>query len=173
MEYVTHLDKENPASATTSKYQLTYTSPVKYYDFHVYYFAHNKSSLKESDNLRQKLLDDFPNDTKDGSILVKKLPNDFIIGPHPTQFWEADVLRPEVFIKVFSWFQLHHGNLSVLIHPQTGDDYKDHFERAVWLGDKLPLLNIFPPSDGKIPEFGVKGGKRIKTEEFDSHKTVL
>ena len=49
-------------------------------------------------------------------------------------------MRPEVFIKVLSWFQLNHGNLSVLIHPQTGDDVKDHTSSALWLGEKLPLL---------------------------------
>lgn len=107
--------------------------------------------------MREKLLVDFPEDTTNGSILVKKLPDDKVIGPHPTQFWEADVLRPEVFVKVLSWFQLNHGNLLVLIHPQTGDDLKDHFDHALWLGDKLPLFDIFGPNEGVIPEFGVKG----------------
>lgn len=173
MDYVTHLPEENPSIATTSTYNLKYTYPVKYYDFHIYYFAHNQNSLKESEALREKLLADFPEDAANGSILVKKLPNDKVIGPHPTQFWEADVLRPEVFIKVLSWFQLHHGNLSVLIHPQTGDDLKDHFDHALWLGDKLPLFDVFGPREGVIPEFGVKGGKRIKVDDFDNHKTIL
>ncbi|CAK9441671.1 uncharacterized protein LODBEIA_P55390 [Lodderomyces beijingensis] len=173
MEYVTHLDKADPSRATTSKHGLKFTSPVKYYDFHVYYFAHQPASLEESDELRDKLLSDFPHDCADGSILVKKLPDTKVIGPHPTQFWEADVLRPEVFIKVLSWFQLNHGNLSVLIHPQTGNDVLDHFQHALWLGDKLPLFDVFGASDGAIPEFGVKRGKRIKTEDFDNHKTVL
>ncbi|KAK6205397.1 dopa 4,5-dioxygenase family-domain-containing protein [Scheffersomyces amazonensis] len=174
MEYVTHLQKEDPSVATTSVHGLSYTYPVQYYDFHIYYYAHNKKSLEESDALRAKLLADFPEDSANGSILVKKLPTDKIIGPHPTQFWEADVRRPEVFIKVLSWFQLYHGNLSVLIHPQTGDDLEDHTNRALWLGEKVTLLtDVFPPSDGGIPEFGVKGGLRIKPEDFDAHKTVI
>ncbi|KAI5964239.1 uncharacterized protein KGF55_002181 [Candida pseudojiufengensis] len=173
MDYVTHLPKEDPSISTTSKYNLKYYDPVKYYDFHIYYFHRIPESLQESDKLREKLIADFPEDSKNGSILIKKLPNDTIIGPHPTQFWEADVQRPEIFVKVLSWFQLNHGNLSVLIHPQTGNDLKDHFDYALWLGDKLPLINVFPPSDGSIPEFGVKGGKRIKTEDYDDFKTVL
>ncbi|KAF6062642.1 Peptidase M1 family protein [Candida albicans] len=71
-----------------------------------------------------------------------------------------ELLISYVFIKVLSWFQLNHGNLSVLIHPQTGDDVKDHTSSALWLGEKLPLLlNVFGEPDGKIPEFGVARGK--------------
>ncbi|KAI5956369.1 hypothetical protein KGF54_000844 [Candida jiufengensis] len=173
MDYVTNLPKEDPSISTTSKYGLKFYDPVKYYDFHIYYYAHNPKSFKESDELRAKLIRDFPEDSANGSILIKVLPNDKVIGPHATHFWEADVQRPEVFIKVLSWFQIHHGNLSVLIHPQTGDDIKDHFHHALWLGEKLPLIDIFPTSDGAIPEFGVKGGKRIKVEDYDDFKTVI
>ncbi|ABN65807.1 predicted protein [Scheffersomyces stipitis CBS 6054] len=175
MEYVTHLPQNDPSVATTSVHGLSFTYPVQYYDFHVYYYAHNAKSLTESDNLRAKLLEDFPEDSANGSIIVKKLPDDKIIGPHPTQFWEADVRRPEVFIKVLSWFQLYHGNLSVLIHPQTGNDLEDHTNSALWLGHRLPLLvDVFPGnSDGAIPEFGVKRGARIQPQDFDSHKTVI
>ncbi|KAF6069643.1 Dopa 4,5-dioxygenase family protein, partial [Candida albicans] len=51
-------------------------------------------------------------DSANGSIIVKRLPDTKVIGPHLLNR-EADVLRPEVFIKVLSWFQLNHGNLSV------------------------------------------------------------
>lgn len=175
MEYVTNLDKTDPSVATTSRHGLSFTHPVKYYDFHVYYYAHNSASTSESDKLRQKLLDDFPDECGDGSIIVKKLPDSKVIGPHPTQFWEADICRPEVFIEVLSWFQLHHGNLSILIHPQTGDDVEDHTNRALWLGEKLPLLlNVFKAElAGTIPEFGVKGGKMIEPEMFDEYKTII
>ncbi|CAH6718549.1 hypothetical protein CLIB1444_01S09208 [[Candida] jaroonii] len=163
MEYLTKL---NGNTATKSAFDLKYTFPVKYYDFHIYYYAHNQSSLAESNALQQRFLNDFSNEGEDGSVIVKKLPNEKVIGPHPTQFWEVDVLRPEVFIKVISWFQLNHGNLSVLIHPQTGDDILDHTGRAMWLGDKLPLLlDVFDDSTG-IPEFGVKGGKRIDAKDY-------
>jgi DOPA 4,5-dioxygenase len=34
---------------------------------------------------------------------------------------------------------LNRGGLAVLVHPETGDDYADHAENALWLGAKLPL----------------------------------
>lgn len=177
MEYVTRLLPDKPEVATTSKYPgLRYEHPVKYYDFHVYYYDRIPSSKSESDNLRAKLLEDFPDDTADGSIIVKILPDDRVIGPHITQFWEADVARPEVFVRLLSWFQLHHGGLSVLIHPQTGADLLDHTNRALWLGDRLPVITeIFPPpvegSEG-IPEFGVRRGQKIPADKFDQHVSV-
>ncbi|CUM67644.1 uncharacterized protein PRCAT00005345001 [Priceomyces carsonii] len=174
MEYLSNLLKENPSSATRSVHNISFTFPVRYYDFHVYYFAHDKSSSDESDSLRDRLLNEFQEDCSDGSIIVKKLPNDKVIGPHPTQFWEADVCRPEVFVKVLSWFQLHHGNLSVLIHPQSGNDLADHTTNALWLGERLPLLtNKLPQESLGIPEFGIKGGSRIPAKDFSSHVPIL
>ena len=83
--------KEDPSIATTSTYGLQFTYPVKYYDFHVYYYAHNEESDKEAKSLLNKLLNDFPEDSANGSIIVKRLPDTKVIGPHVTQFWEADV----------------------------------------------------------------------------------
>lgn len=152
MEYITELGPDLKA-ANESAYGIKYVEPIEFYDFHVYYFARIELSRKEAFDLLDKLLRDFPENAKEGSIIVKKLPNDDVIGPHATQFWEVDVKRPEVFVRLLGWFQLNHGNLSVLIHPQTGEDLLDHTERALWLGDKLPVIDIFGKSAG-IPPFG-------------------
>jgi len=37
------------------------------------------------------------------------------------------------------WLMLNRGRLTVLLHPETGDDYRDHTAHAAWLGDALPL----------------------------------
>jgi DOPA 4,5-dioxygenase len=154
MEYLTELSSDVKLS-TESKFGLKYIEPIDFYDFHIYYFNSNAKSRTEAFQLLDRLLVDFKQEGKEGSIIVKKLPNDKIIGPHPTQFWEVDVRRPEVFIRVLSWFQLNHGNLSVLIHPQTGNDFEDHTNRALWLGDKLPLLlDVFDRNATGVPSFG-------------------
>lgn len=170
MELLTRILKREPSSSTKTKHPgLSFYRPIKYYDFHVYYFNHNKKSREEALTLRQKLFHDFPNYAEEGSIIVKIRRQEDVIGPHPTQFWEVDVRRPEVFLELLGWFQVHHGNLPVLIHPQTGNDVEDHSRLALWLGDRLPLFFDQLPESAGIPEFGVLGGQRRDPEEFDKN----
>jgi len=47
--------------------------------------------------------------------------------------------QTEHFSDVLIWLMLNRGAHSVFIHPITGDEYRDHFDHAVWLGKELPL----------------------------------
>ena len=39
---------------------------------------------------------------------------------------------------------LNRGDLTILVHPNTGQDLEDHRDRANWLGQQVPLvLDIF------------------------------
>ena len=60
------------------------------------------------------------------------------VGPHPKPMYQV-AFAPAVFAELVPWLALNHGGLSVLIHPETGDDPTDHTEHALWLGEKLPL----------------------------------
>lgn len=60
------------------------------------------------------------------------------VGPHATGMFEAHF--PESLrTQVIDWFKTNRQGLSVLIHEDSGDDYKDHTENVLWLGEKLPL----------------------------------
>ncbi|SGZ52991.1 CIC11C00000000807 [Sungouiella intermedia] len=155
MEYLTELDPADPGKATRPILPgLTWTEPVEYWDFHVYY---DDKSRDESNALKKRLLADFPEYASEGAIIVKQLPVEKAIGPHYDLFWEVDVARVDVFAKLLSWFVQHHGSLSVLVHPQTGFDLKDHTEHALWLGEKKELKTfVFPNTPTEIPPFGVR-----------------
>jgi aromatic ring-cleaving dioxygenase len=60
------------------------------------------------------------------------------IGPHPTGMFEAN-FPVKLFADVVLWLMKEHGELSVLIHPLTGNDYIDHTDQALWLGPPQPL----------------------------------
>ena len=42
------------------------------------------------------------------------------------------------------WLMLNRDGLTILLHPETGDDYTDHSAHAAWFGAVLPLrLEVF------------------------------
>lgn len=60
------------------------------------------------------------------------------VGPHPC--WSCQLaFVPELFGDVIPWLALHRQGLTVFIHPQTGDDLKDHTDHAIWMGTIEPL----------------------------------
>ena len=55
------------------------------------------------------------------------------VGPHPLWSYQL-AFAPAAFLHVVSWLALNHGALDVLVHPNTGDDLRDHRDCALWLG---------------------------------------
>jgi DOPA 4,5-dioxygenase len=60
------------------------------------------------------------------------------VGPHPTSMYQVAFPVAE-FPRLVPWLMLNRGELVILVHPLTGDDYDDHAHHALWLGAKLPL----------------------------------
>ena len=48
-------------------------------------------------------------------------------------------IPPESLEPIISWLMIHRGNHSCLIHPLTVEEFKDHTERGIWLGEKVPF----------------------------------
>lgn len=62
------------------------------------------------------------------------------VGPHP--MWSYQLAVPAVnFSAVLGWLTLNHGALDVFVHPNTGDDLRDHRDCALWLG-RSHALNL-------------------------------
>ena len=60
------------------------------------------------------------------------------VGPHP--MWSYQLAFPAAnFARVVAWLALNHGALDVFIHPNTGDELRDHRDRALWLGRSYTL----------------------------------
>jgi len=55
------------------------------------------------------------------------------VGPHPD--WSCQLaFDPEYIGVVLPWLVIHRNCLVVFLHPDTGDDLKDHTDYAVWMG---------------------------------------
>jgi aromatic ring-cleaving dioxygenase len=55
------------------------------------------------------------------------------VGPHPMWSYQL-AFPPAEFTWVVTWLALNHGALDVFVHPNTGDELRDHRDCALWLG---------------------------------------
>ena len=62
------------------------------------------------------------------------------VGPHPC--WSCRLaFSPKTFSELVPWLALHRDDLTVFVHPQTGDDLRDHRDYAMWMG-KVEALDL-------------------------------
>ncbi len=60
------------------------------------------------------------------------------VGPHPE--WSYQVaFGPAQFADIVPFLALNRGDLTVFVHPLTDDAMADHFDHAIWLGEKAEL----------------------------------
>jgi aromatic ring-cleaving dioxygenase len=61
------------------------------------------------------------------------------VGPHPRFSYQV-LFRNDQLAPILSWLALNRGQLTVFVHPNTGEQLEDHRDRAIWLGEQVPLL---------------------------------
>lgn len=61
------------------------------------------------------------------------------VGPHPIGMFEVNLFTPAQFGAFVPWLVINRGPLSALVHPNTGDDVRDHTQLATWMGQPFPL----------------------------------
>jgi DOPA 4,5-dioxygenase len=104
------------------------------YHAHVYY---DRDTTRERANLlRERVAAQFP-----AATLGRW--HDALVGPHPQSMYQIAFPR-ELLASFLPWLMLNRDGLTILLHAETGDDYVDHTDHAVWLGAMLPLrLEVF------------------------------
>jgi aromatic ring-cleaving dioxygenase len=109
-------------------------SAISEYHAHVYYDP--QTTRDRAERLRARVAAAFPQ-AKLGRW------HDELVGPHPQSMFQ--IAFPAPLLNAFlPWLMLNRDGLSVLLHPETGNDYRDHSAHAAWLGDAVPLrLDVF------------------------------
>ena len=105
-------------------------------DYHAHVYYDPAKSRGRAERLRERVAAAFPQ-AKLGRW------HDEIVGPHPQSMYQ--IAFPAGTLAAFvPWLMLNRDGLTVLLHPETGDDYTDHSAHAAWFGAVLPLrLEVF------------------------------
>ena len=100
---------------------------IQGYHAHVYY---EPATRGDAERLRNEI----------GSRFAVALGSwhDVPVGPHSRAMYQV-AFAVEEFARIVPWLMLNRRQLSVLVHPVTGDDYDDHAHFPLWLGPPLPL----------------------------------
>jgi DOPA 4,5-dioxygenase len=101
---------------------------IKHYHVHVYYAPSTRGPAAQ---LREQVAAAFPSATLGRW-------HDAAVGPHPQSMYQI-AFPAELLGSLLPWLMLNRGGLTVLLHPETGNDYADHTDHAIWFGGILPL----------------------------------
>ena len=131
-------------SATSAKPDLpaapTDPQQIARYHAHVYYDA--ETTRGRAERLRKRLAVEFP-----GAKLGRW--HDEVVGPHPQSMYQIE-FPADMLAAFVPWLMLNRDGLTVLLHPETGDDYRDHTAHACWFGAALPLrVEVFRVSGAR------------------------
>ncbi len=120
----------------TSSERTAVQDPGQITAYHAHIYYDPATSRREAALLRERIGELFP-DARLGRW------HDQPVGPHPQAMYQI-VFRPDQFGVILPWLLLNRCGLTILVHPETGDDHKDHAEHALWLGAIFSLrLDVF------------------------------
>ncbi len=98
------------------------------YHAHVYYDP--TTTRDQAERLRERVAERF-------SVRLGRW-FDIPIGPHGRAMFQIAFTKP-LFPTLVPWLMLNHGDLSVLVHPNTDNQRLDHVQHGLWLGP--PVLS--------------------------------
>lgn len=108
-------------------------------DYHVHVYYDPATTRGRAERLRERIAAAFPQ-AKLGRW------HDEMVGPHPQSMYQI-AFPSEMLAQFVPWLMLNRDGLTVLLHPETGNNYADHSAHAAWFGAVLPLrLEVFKKS---------------------------
>jgi aromatic ring-cleaving dioxygenase len=100
-------------------------------DYHAHIYYDPDSTRDRAALLRERVAVAFP-----AATLGRR--HDAPVGPHPQSMYQI-AFPSKLLATLLPWLMLNRDGLTILLHPETGNDYADHTEHAVWFGAILPL----------------------------------
>ncbi len=108
---------------------VPFVSGISGYHAHVYFDA---VTLEQAQVLCESAAGLF--DVEMGRVHQKP------VGPHPC--WSCQLaFSPKIFSELVPWLTLQRNGLTVLVHPLSGDELRDHRDYAMWMGN-IEVLDL-------------------------------
>jgi len=110
--------------------------PTSIAEYHAHVYYDPQTTRGRAERLRTRVAAAFPR-----ARLGRW--HDELVGPHTQSMYQ--IAFPSGMLASFlPWLMLNRDGLTILLHPETGNDYRDHSAHAAWLGATLPLrLDVF------------------------------
>jgi aromatic ring-cleaving dioxygenase len=133
---------ENKTTGSGRKSNADVSDPSAINEYHAHIYYDPRTTRGHAERLRSRVAVEFPR-AKLGRW------HDELVGPHTQSMFQ--IAFPAALLEAFlPWLMLNRDGLSVLLHPETGDDYRDHSAHAAWLGIAVPLrLDVFSAQRSK------------------------
>jgi DOPA 4,5-dioxygenase len=119
-----------------SKQQTTSETTIVSYHAHIYY--RSAEEREKAEQIRTQIIERFP-------VQMGRW-RDTPVGPHAAPMVQV-AFAPEVFPSLVPWLMLNRQDLTILLHPNTGQPRRDHQHNAFWFGQVLAIMN-----PEKLPE---------------------
>ncbi|MDH5750195.1 MAG: aromatic ring-cleaving dioxygenase [Rhodospirillales bacterium] len=110
------------------------TDPAVITGYHAHVYYNDADSRARAARLRDLIDEKF-------EVVLGRW-RDEPVGPHPRPMYQV-AFAADQFAALVPWLMLNRDGLTILVHPETGDQVVDHRDQPLWLGEVLDLNIAF------------------------------
>lgn len=126
---------------TGETYQNGDETKINYYHAHIYY-GDDDAVREKAARLREKAWAKWPGQVRMGRF------RDTAVGPHPLAMYQIE-FDHDLFAEIVPWLMYNRDGLTILLHPDAEDAFRDHAWYPFWMGEKLDLRLDFLRRGGR------------------------